>query len=112
MSQAEGFGLSNVTEVRQVRDLSDLMEHLTLAGAFQIFFQLNGTIEVIFDGAFTAAGNDDNILDARRHCFFDGVLNERFVDQRQHLFRGCFCGWKESCPKAGRGNDRFSDSQT
>jgi hypothetical protein len=38
MTQAEGFGLPHVTEVRKVRDLSDLMEHLALASAFQIFF--------------------------------------------------------------------------
>ena len=66
---------------------------------------------MIFDGAFSAAGDDDNVFDARGDRFFDRILNERLVDQRQHLFGRGFGGGKEPGPKAGSGNDRFSDSR-
>jgi hypothetical protein len=64
MAQSQGFGLADIAEIREVRNLADLVEHLGLAGPFEIFFQLDGAVEVIFDGAFTSARDDDDVFDA------------------------------------------------
>ncbi len=86
VTQPHGFRLTNVTEVRQIRNVPHLVQDLALAAALEIFFEFQRTIEMIFNRALPAAGDDDNVFDPGRDRFFHDILNQRFVDQRQHLF--------------------------
>ena len=108
MPQSHRFGLADVTEIGQIRNVPHLVEHLAFAAALEIFFQFERTVEVVFDRAFASACDDDDVFDAGGDRFFDDVLNQRFVDQRQHLFGGCFGGRKKACTQSGSGNNSFT----
>ena len=58
---------------------------------------------MIFDGILAFAGDDDDVLDSGGHAFFDDVLNLRFVDDGQHLFRLRLRGWQKTGAKTGGG---------
>ncbi len=108
MSESHGFRLPDVAKVGQIGNVPHLIQHLALAAALQILFQLEGTVEVVFDRAFTSAGDDDDVFDARRDGFFDDVLNQRFVDQRKHLFGRSLGGGEKACTQSGCGNNSFT----
>jgi hypothetical protein len=47
---------------------------------------------VIFNGVLATTSHNDYVVDASRDCFLDDILNDWFVNQRQHFFRlslGC-----------------------
>ena len=96
-------------EIRHVRDATDVLEQLSFAVAFEIFFQLERAVEMVFDRPFSAARDDDDVLDARGDGFFDRVLDQRFVHQREHLFGRGFGGRKKAGSQAGGGDDGFPD---
>ncbi len=49
--------------------------------------ELESQIEVILDRRLAAAGDHDEVLDARRPGLVHRVLDDRTVDHRQHLLR-------------------------
>ena len=64
---------------------------------------------MIFNRAFFAPGNDQDRFDSRSNGFFDRVLNQRLIDERQHLFRRSFgCGQK-SGSQSGGGKNGFAN---
>ena len=65
--------------------MSDLAEHLDVAARLQELLELQVQVEVIFDRPLLAAGDDDDLLDAGRDRLLDGVLDDRFVNEREHL---------------------------
>ena len=62
MPESHGFWLADVAEVCEIRDVPHLVEHLPLAAALEIFFQLQRPVKVVFDRALTAAGDDDDVM--------------------------------------------------
>ena len=66
-------------------------------------------VEMIFDGVLAAAGDEDDVVDAGRDRFFDAVLDDRLVDERQHFLGLRFGGGEESGAEAGGGEDGFAD---
>src|SRR5260370_40599030 len=42
---------------------------------------------MVFDGIFSFAGNDDDVLDSGGDALFGDVLNLRLVDDGEHFFR-------------------------
>jgi hypothetical protein len=67
-------------------------------------------VEVILDRALLAAGDDDDLLDAGRDRLLDGVLDDRLVDQRQHLLRLRLRGGQEASAPAGGREDSLADA--
>src|SRR5690606_5906979 len=65
----------------------------------QIVFQLEVFIEMIFNGALAFPRYDDDVFYPGSNCFFDNVLDCRFVYDRQHFFGHCLCHWKKSSAK-------------
>ena len=51
---------------------------------------------MVFDGIFAFAGDDDDVLDAGGDALFNDILNLRFVDNGEHLFRLRFGGGEEA----------------
>jgi hypothetical protein len=41
---------------------------------------------MIFDGALSTAGNDDDVFNAGSDSLLHRVLNQRLIHQRKHLF--------------------------
>ena len=58
-----------------------------LPRALEKRLELDRDVEVILDGVLAAAGDEDDVVDAGGDRFLDAVLNDRLVDERQHLFR-------------------------
>ncbi|MNY74992.1 hypothetical protein D3C86_2141580 [compost metagenome] len=54
---------------------------------FQLGFQFIGLVEVVFDGALVAAGDEDHVGDAGRDGLLHRVLDQRLVDDGQHFLR-------------------------
>src|SRR5918996_3942505 len=73
--------------------------------------QFIGMIEMILDWPLLAAGDDDDLLDAGRDRLLDTVLDDRFVDQRQHFLWLGLRGRQEAGAPAGGWEDGFSDAQ-
>jgi hypothetical protein len=69
--------------------------------------QLVGGVEVVFDGTLVAASDEDHLADSSGVGFFDRVLDQRFVDHRQHFFGAGLGGWQETCAQPGDREDRF-----
>jgi hypothetical protein len=107
--EAERLFLAHVGYVDEVGDGLHDSELLALALVFEKALELEGDVEVIFDRRFSAAGHQDDVLDSRVDGFFDHVLDEGLVDERQHLLRLRLRRREKPRPQAGRGEDRFSD---
>ena len=111
VAEAERLALPDVREVDHVRDLADLVELLAFAARFEERLELDRDVEVILDRVLAAAGDEDDVVDAGRDRFFDAVLDDRLVDERQHLFRLRFGGREEARAEAGGGEDGFADGR-
>ena len=75
----------------------------------QRHFQLELPVEMIFDDALVAAGDEDEMLDAGLARLVDDMLNQRPVDHRQHLLRHGLGGRQKPGAEAGDGKDGFAD---
>ena len=109
VAEAERLALPDVGEVDHVRDLADLGELLALAARLEKRLELHRDVEVIFDRVLAAAGDQDDVVDARRDRFFDAVLNDRLVDQRQHFLRLRLGRGKEAGAETGGGEHGLAD---
>jgi hypothetical protein len=63
--------------------------------------ELRVAVEMILDGALRAAGDEHQRVSARRQGFVHCILNERLVDDRQHLLGARFGHGQESRAAAG-----------
>ena len=103
VAQPELFLLADVRHLGQVADRPHLAEHLDVALLLEQVLELVGEVEMVLDRPFLARGDDDDLLDAGRHRLLDGVLDDRLVDQRQHLLRLRLGGGEEAgAPSGGR----------
>jgi hypothetical protein len=73
--------------------------------------ELEGVVEVILDGALLAAGDDDHLLDSGRDGLFNAVLDDGFVNERQHFLWLCLGRGQEPGPPTRGRKDGFSDAQ-
>src|SRR5262245_18662539 len=65
---------------------------------------------MILDRVLAATGHQNDVVDARRDRFLDAVLNNRLVDERQHLLGLRFGGRQESGSKSCSGKYRLADN--
>src|SRR6266852_2679157 len=64
---------------------------------------------MVFDGIFSFAGNDDDVLDSGSDALFGDVLNLRLVDDGEHFFRLRLGGGEEARAKSRGREDSFAD---
>ncbi len=110
VAQAQLFLLAYVGDLGQVRDGSDLAQLVDLAPRLQELLQLEVQIEVILDRPLLAAGDDDDLLDAGLDRLFDSVLDDRLVNEREHLLRLRLGGREEAGPPSRGRKDRLAYS--
>ncbi len=94
MAQAQRFFLADVGNVNHVGDVLNDRQQVGFAALLEHHLQLVADVEVVFDGALAAAGDDDDLIAAGGHRFLDAVLNDGLVDQREH-FLGLRLGGRE-----------------
>ena len=75
----------------------------------ELRFQLVGLVEMILDRPLVAPGNENHIGDACRGGLFDGILNQRLVYDRQHLFGTCLGRGQQSRAEAGNREHRLGN---
>src|SRR5579872_1236301 len=93
---------------RQV--LIEIIEDLVLLPFEQCHFELELAVEMIFDDAFVAARDENEMLDSSLASFVHHMLNQRPVDDRQHLLRHGLGRRQEPGAEPGYGEDRFTDA--
>jgi hypothetical protein len=71
--------------------------------------ELELTVEMILDHGLVAAGHEDEMLDAGFARLVDHVLDQRAVDNRQHLLRHGLGGRQEPGAQTGNRENRFAD---
>ena len=85
------------------------LERFVLLALEQGHFQLELAIEVVFDNPLVAAGHEDEMLDPRLAGLVHDDLDQRPVDDRQHLFRHGLGGRQEPGAESGHGEDGFTE---
>src|SRR5277367_3188607 len=87
-----------------------LFEQIRLAPLAQGRFELEGAVEMILDRTFRPARDKKELLDTRCLRLLDRVMDQRFVDDRQH-FLGHRLGCREKPgPEPGDREDSFADA--
>ena len=110
VAEAELLLLADVGDLGEVADRADLPEHLDVALLLEQVLELVGEVEVVLDRPFLAGGDDDDLLDPGRHGLLDRVLDDRLVDERQHLLGLGLGGREEAGAPAGGGEDGLSNA--
>ena len=82
---------------------------LGLAALLQRRVELEGDVEMVLDHRLVAAGDEDEMLDAGLARLVDHVLDDRPVDDGQHLLRHGLGGGQEAGAEAGDGQDGLAD---
>jgi len=85
MPEPKRFLLPHVSHVDHVGDLLNDPQQVGFTSVFQHFLQLVADVEVVFNRLLAAAGDDDDLVAARGQRFFDAVLNDGLVNERQHF---------------------------
>ena len=87
-------------------------EHVDVALVLEQLLQLVVVVEMVLDRA--ASGwlvTMIDVLDAGRDCLLDPVLDDRLVDERQHLLGLGLGSGQEACAPAGGRKDCFANAQ-
>ncbi len=86
MPEPERRGLADV-DAASVRghDAAHGREQFLLALRLEFLLELVVGVEMVLDGALRRAGDEDELVGARRQGLLGRVLDEGLVDDRQHL---------------------------
>ena len=110
VAEAELLLLADVRHLGQVADVADLPEHLDVALLLEQVLELVREVEVVLDRPLLAGGDDDDLLDPGGDGLLDRVLDDRLVDERQHLLRLRLRGRQEASAPAGGGEDGLANA--
>ena len=72
-------------------------------------FELEATIEMVFDGGFAAAGDHDDVGEAGTESPLPRRTGSGLVDKRQHLFGLGLGGGEEAGAEPAAGKNGFAD---
>ena len=108
VTQAERHLLAHGDEVARLDARG--FEHVErlLAAAHRIF-ELVGLVEMLDDSGLAAAGDEDQFLDPGFARFVDRVLDQRAIDDRQHLLGNGLRGGQEPRAEPRNGEHGLAD---
>ena len=110
VAEPELLLLADVRHLGQVADRPDLPEHLDVALLLEQVLELVGEVEVVLDRPLLAGGDDDDLLDPGRDGLLDRVLDDRLVDEGQHLLGLGLGGREETSAPTGGGEDSLANA--
>src|SRR5688572_15584114 len=96
VSQPERLLLADVSDIDHVRNIADHLKQIRLLFHLEQLLHFEADVEMILDRALPSASDDNYVFDAGLNRFLDAILNQRLVDQRQHLFGLGFGGGQEA----------------
>jgi len=89
--------------------LADSVEELLFAGGLEDALELKVVIEEVFDGALGGAGDHDDLFEAGGDGFFDDVLDDGAINEREHLLGDGLGGREEAGAVAGGEDNGLAD---
>ena len=92
------------------RSFCSSSQRLGLAAHLERVLELELAVEMVLDDALVAAGDEDEMLDAGLARLIDRVLDQRPVDDRQHLLGHGLGGRQEAGAETGDGKDGSADA--
>lgn len=95
MAQTKGLFLVHIAHV-QIAHVLNRVGVLALPSLTQQRNQLGIRREVIFDGLFLAAIDDNHLIGGAGKALFNDILNRRAIDHQQHLFGLSLRGGKKT----------------
>ena len=111
MTQAERLLLPDVGDLAGFEQhILERFELRLLVARHQGVAQLVAMVEVVLNCRLSAPGNEDELLDAGRACLLDRILNERFIDDWQHLLGQSLGDRQEPGAEATDRKDRLARS--
>ena len=75
----------------------------------QQVLQFEADVEMVLDRGLAAPGHDDDVLNTGMERLLDAVLNDRLVDDRQHLLGLRLGGGQKARPESCGGEDGFAN---
>ena len=112
MPEAQLLLLTDVGHLGEVADVADLPEHVDVALLLEQVLELVRQVEVVLDRPLLAGRDDDDLLDPGGDRLLDRVLDDRLVDEREHLLRLRLRGRQEAGAPSGGGEDGFANAQS
>ena len=86
MAEAQRALLACIGDIARRRQPGiELAEQLAAAALAQRCLELEGEVEMVFERALGAPGDKIELIDPRRFRLLERVLDQRLVDDRQHL---------------------------
>ena len=79
MAVTERSGLTDIGKTRERWNLTHRMQQIAFVPLNQGVLELIADVKMIFDRALAAAGDEDDIGDARGHRFLHEILHDRLV---------------------------------
>ena len=111
VTEPEGRRLANVHARHMTRQYSaHPRQKLGLALRFERRLQLRRTVEVVLDSLLRVTGDEHEMVDSGRHRLLHRVLDERLVDDREHLLGERLGRRQEPGAQPRHGEDGLSDS--
>jgi hypothetical protein len=108
-SHPRGHALPAADDVARRRDHGTRRFQLSHLGApTQRIVQLDRDVEMILQRALATAGDEDELLDPGGPGLLDRILDERLVDDRQHLLRDRLGRRQETGAEPGHRKDRLA----
>jgi hypothetical protein len=111
MSEAERRLLTREAGCASTRRLDTKeFEFLHLATIAQGGFQFELAVEMVLDHVLVAPGYEHDMFNARRARLVHHMLDDRSIDDRQHLFRHGAGGREKAGAEAGDGEDSLANA--
>lgn len=107
--EPESLLLADEMDVREFGGVAESVGEVLLVVRLEQTLELDGAVEVVLDGPFPAPGDDEDVLDARAHGLLHDELDDRGIDDRQHLLRLGLGRRQEPRAEPGRRDDRLAD---
>ncbi len=89
--------------------LADSFEEFLFASRLEDALELKVVVEEVLDGALGAAGDHDDLVKAGGDGFFDDVLDDGAIKEREHLLGDGLGGGEEACAEAGGEDNGLAD---
>ena len=110
MAEAQRLGLAHVDALHVVGlDTAHDVEQFLFTRLFEGYLQLESHVKVIFDGPLVSARHENHLPDACGIGLLHRILNQRLVDDGQHLLRLGLRGRQKTSAQTGDGKDGFVD---
>jgi hypothetical protein len=86
VAEAESFFLADIGDMNHVGDGADDVKQVGFVALLEHGLEFIADVEVVFDGLFATAGDDEDLVATGGHGLLDSVLDDGLVDQREHFF--------------------------